>query len=352
MKMKKNKITHINFAKGFRGGERQTLLLIEELSKNSYTQQLVTRKNSELALRVKQLNLINIEIIQISKPYLFSLYKIKDAEIIHAHETKGAQFAYFAYLIYKIPYMVTRRVDNKIKNNFFTKAIYDNAKYTIALSKAIENEIRKVSLDANVNIIPSAYSNLEINESNVKILKKRFEKKFLIGNIGELHNEHKGQYYLIEAIKQLSSKYPDIHLIILGKGKDEENYNALIENSDNITLEGFVSNVADYIACFNLFVFPSLNEGLGSILLDVMQANVPIIATNVGGIPDIIQNQVNGILINPKSIDEIVANIELIYNDYQLGLKLSNNSLKIINNFSTMAMANSYMKIYQTIKSH
>ena len=106
-------ITHINFAKGFRGGEQQTLLLVTELSKRGYTQTICTRIDSELAKRLQDVN--NLTILKISKPYLFSLAKIKNSTIIHAHETKGAQFAYMANLIYKIPYIITRRVDNKIK---------------------------------------------------------------------------------------------------------------------------------------------------------------------------------------------------------------------------------------------
>ena len=74
-------ITHINFAKGFRGGERQTLLLIEELSHRGYKQQIITRINSQLARRVK--NIFNLEIIEISKPYFLNLSKVKNSTIIH-----------------------------------------------------------------------------------------------------------------------------------------------------------------------------------------------------------------------------------------------------------------------------
>jgi len=114
-------ITHCNFAKGFRGGERQTLLLIEALSNMGYSQKLITRKNSTLAEKSNHIK--NLEIIKISKPYIFSVGSMKSTTLIHAHETKSAQFAFFANLIFKIPYVVTRRVDNRIKDNFFNKKI-------------------------------------------------------------------------------------------------------------------------------------------------------------------------------------------------------------------------------------
>ena len=104
-------ITHINFAKGFRGGERQTLLLIKELSKRGYIQKVLTRKESELAKRLEGIE--NLEIIKINKPYIFNVKAIKDSSILHAHETKAAQFAYFAHIIYDIPYIVTEELPTR-----------------------------------------------------------------------------------------------------------------------------------------------------------------------------------------------------------------------------------------------
>ncbi len=340
-------IIHINFAKGYRGGERQTQLLIEELSKHGYIQKLLVRKNSELGKRCHAIQ--NLEVIEVTKPYIFSVCKSKGSTLLHAHETKGAQFAYFANLFYKIPYIITRRVDNPIKNNFFTKSIYKNSFTTIALSKAIQSEIDKLDSSIKTSIIPSAHSALAINKDNVFKLKQRFHNKFLIGNIGELDNTHKGQYYLIEAAKKIATKYPNFHFIFLGKGKDLQNYQEQAQGISTITFEGFVENVGDYISVMNLFVFPSLNEGLGSILFDVMQQKVPIIASNVGGIPDIISSD-NGILIPPKNSKAIAQAIEELYLDQKKADLLTTNGFKKVENFSKERMFERYVKLYQKIK--
>ncbi|MDQ7047905.1 MAG: glycosyltransferase family 4 protein [Sulfurovum sp.] len=339
-------ITHLNFAKGFRGGERQTLLLIEELSRRGYRQKIITRKNSEFVKRLTGIS--NLKIIKISKPYLFHLNVIKDTFLLHAHETKAAQFAYFAHLIYGVPYIVTRRVNNPIKNNFFNKKIYTKANYTIVLSHAIKNQVFKISKETNIKIIPDAYSQLEMSESNIEGLKQRFANKFIIGCIGELESA-KGQYYLIEAMKKIQINYPNIHLIFLGRGKDEKNYKEQSKDLDNITFEGFVDNVGDYIHIFDLFVFPSLNEGLGSILFDVMQANVPIVASDVGGIPDIIQNEENGLLVAIRESEAIYLAIERLYLDANLRKKLSDKAFENIENFSFMKMTDGYEDIYKEV---
>lgn len=337
-------ITHINFAKGFRGGERQTLLLIKELSIRGYKQKVLTRKNSELADKLQGID--NLEIIKIPKPYILSLYTTKGSDVIHAHETKGAQFAFFANKILNIAYIITRRVDNKIKNNFFNKKIYEDAKYSVALSNAIKDEIFKISKKANIKIIPSAYSKLEINKQNVKKLKEHFGNRFVLGNIGELDNAHKGQYYLLEAMKKLSLTHPNIILVLLGKGIDELKYKEQVKDLDNVFFEGFVENVGDYIQCFDIFVYPSLHEGLGSILFDVMQSNVAIIASDIGGIPDIIDNNKNGLLVGIKNSEKLYEKILKLYEDKGLRDSLSSRAFSNIDKYSYKEMTNKYIEIY------
>jgi len=340
-------ITHLNFAKGFRGGERQTLLLIKELADRGYIQTILTRKNSILADRLKDVK--NLTIIKIKKPYIFSLKEVKNSTLLHAHETKAAQFAYFSNLIFKTPYIITRRVDNPIKNNIFNKKIYENSNYTIALSKAIKEETLKISPNITTKIIPSAYSQFKVDKKEVTNIKNRFEGKFILGNIGELDNAHKGQYYLIEAMKELAKNYPKIHLILLGKGKDEQNYKNQAKELNNITFEGFVDNVRDYIEVFDIFVFPSLHEGLGSILFDVMLSQVPIIATSVGGIPDIIKDKKSGLLVPAKDKIALYKAIEKLYLDNKLREKLSDEASKDIENFSPNIMCDRYIKLYKEV---
>lgn len=338
-------ITHANFAKGFRGGERQTLLLVKELAKKGYAQKLLTRRDSDLAKRCAHIR--NLDIVEIKKPYIFYANKIKGSAIIHAHETKAAQFAYFVHLFYKIPYIITRRVDNPIKKNLFNKNIYENSATTAVLSSAIKCETLKVSPSIRTEVIPSAYSALGTNQESVKSIAERFAGKFLIGNIGELDNTQKGQYYLIEAAKIVQKKHPDIHFIFLGKGRDEQNYKLQAASLENITFEGFVNNVGDYIANFRLFVFPSLNEGLGSILFDVMQQKVPIIASDVGGIPDIVHHENNGLLVPPKSAEAIADAIEKLYNDKEKAAKLALEAYEDIENFSALKMCERYEALYK-----
>jgi len=339
-------IAHANFAKGFRGGERQTQLLIEQLSTQGFKQKLLLRKGSELTKRCE--DIANLQIIEINKPYILHLKHLQGCNILHAHETKALQFAYFAHKLLGIPYIVTRRVDNLLKNNWLNKKMYASARYAVALSKAIQKEILRISPTANTTIIPSAFSNAQVNSEKSQAIKKRFEGKFLIGNVGALVDSHKGQSLLIEAAKELQESHPEFHFLFLGRGEDEVLFKEQAKGLSNVTFEGFVDNVNDYIAAFDLFVFPSRHEGLGSILFDVMQLKVPIIATNVGGIPDIIQNKKHGILIDVKS-SEIINAIKLLYKDKKLSNTLILSANEHVKNYSPHNMSQKYISLYQEI---
>ena len=343
------KITHVNFAKGFRGGERQTQLLIEQLATQGYQQILLARVGSDLAQRCKEI--MNLSIREIPKPYIFHLNCSQPTDLIHAHETKALQFAYVASLLHKIPYIVTRRVDNPLKTNFLNTKMYRAAFRSVALSHAIEKEILRVSPNANTEIIPSAYSDAKIDPTKAKKIKARFKDKFLVGNVGALVDSHKGQSFLIEAAKVLEQSHPDIHFILLGRGEDEAKFKAQAKGLTNITFEGFVDNVNDYISCFELFVFPSRHEGLGSILFDVMQLNVPIIATDVGGIPDIIQNGVNGILIPPLNKNAIIDNVLSLYINPEKRASLAAYASKNVTDYAPGNMAKRYRSLYSEVIS-
>ncbi len=333
-------ICHINLAKGFRGGERQTELLINSL-KNEFKQTLIVREDSKLIERIK-----DVEIKTIRKPYLLNISKCRECSIIHSHETKASQIALFANIIYKIPYFITRRVPFKPKKNFLNNLLYSRAERVYTLSYAIDKVMRE-NFKLNTKIVPSAKSNLKTTEK-LEELRERFKGKFIIGNIGALVNSHKGQLYIIKSAKKLSY-IKSIHFLIVGEGKDRELYQKASKGLNNITFEGFRDNIGDYLALFDIFLFPSLSEGLGSILLDAMDFKKAIIATNVDGITDIIQDGINGILINPKSEEEITSAILKLYKDKNLREKLSAIAKERADIYSIENLVKYYIKDYKAV---
>src|SRR3990172_6317940 len=113
---------------------------------------------------------------------------------------------------------------------------------------------------------------------------------FIVGSISRLSDE-KGIVYLIKAVRSLTARGIHVKAVVVGDGPQKEMLQELVFNnnlSDRILLTGYRNNAFNYLPFFNVFVLPSLTEGLPITILEAMQAGVPIVATKVGGIPDLL----------------------------------------------------------------
>ena len=338
-------VAHLNFARGFRGGEMQTLLLIQYLSKQGYKQVVGIRDTNKLFYQ-KLVTIDNIKIIKIKTPFIFTLSPFKSCNFIYSHEPKGSRLAFLLNLAYKIPYSITKRVDMPIKDIFINRLIYNRASYVVAISKAVKKRVDKILNRRKSVIIHDCYVPKTLNQIFIQQLQDSFKNKFIVGNIAAL-DAKKGQRIILDTAKQLQDKYNDIHFVFLGDGEDRE----YLENKaqklklKNITFVGFVDNVSDYIAIFDIFVFPSLSEGFGSILLDIGQAHKATISSNIGGITDIIEDHYNGLLLESIDKYDLKDKILKLYYDSELKERLAQNAYKKSLKFNIKTMGFLYEKM-------
>ena len=137
-----------------------------------------------------------------------------------------------------------------------------------------------------------------------------FSEKRIIGTIAEL-TENKGLTFAIEAMKKL----PEAIFIIIGGGEKERELKKQAEESnieERVFFAGFVQNAASYIQAFDIFLLPSIKEGLPYVLLEAGFAGIPIIATKVGGIPELLESDKNGLLVRPKDSKDIEMGIRFL----------------------------------------
>lgn len=341
-------IIHVNLARGFRGGERQTVLLIQALAERSDVtrQTLVCQPSSPMRA---ELSVIPSVVFINARHQLEGHWGAGRADIVHAHEAKAVHWAWLHNVLFHAPYIITRRVDTPIKRKWSNKVFYRNASYCVAISNAIAEELKKFTT-STIHIIPSAHSGSIKDPQTAVEFKNKYANRIMIGHVGALVDRHKGQRILIEVAKRMKDKCPECLFIFFGKGDDEEILKKESENFENIVWAGFKENVNDYLPGLDIFVFPSRNEGLGSVLLDVMNAGVPIIASKVGGIPDIIKHGETGFLVSVNSCDEIEKWIlELKIND-SLRNSVINRAKSSLDLYSKDIMASKYVSIYIDIK--
>lgn len=340
-------IMHVNLAKGFRGGERQTELLIKELATHGLKQSLVCRDNSPLREHLKDVS--NLEFITANHQLMGHFATHQKPDLIHAHEAKAVHWAWIENRLRGTPYILTRRVPQPVKQNLFNKLCYKQACQAVAISSPIANYLSGLKLTP-VTTIPSALAHLPHNPDISKEIKKQYQDKFLIGHAGALVDKHKGQREIIKAAALLETQAPNIHFIMLGDGPDGEQLREESKHLSNMEWLGFKKNPGDYFAALDLFVFPSRNEGLGSTLLDVMDFQVPIIASNVDGIPDIVKHEQTGLLIPVNNANALAEAILRLFNNQHLRENLAVTAKERLADFTPAAMASRYLKLYHSLR--
>jgi len=174
-------------------------------------------------------------------------------------------------------------------------------------------------------------------------LKNLPQKTIWIGTISEL-TKNKGLEYAIEAMAQMQVKKLPFVFIIIGEGELKESLQSLIfslQLEEKIFFAGYIDEAKKYLRAFDIFTLTSITEAFPYALLEAGQAGLAIIASNIGGIPDIIKNRKNGILIKPKSQAEINTAIRELMADVDLREKFGRNLKKTIEeNFSFQKMLN------------
>ncbi|MBA3581032.1 MAG: glycosyltransferase [Gammaproteobacteria bacterium] len=342
------RIAHINLARGFRGGERQTALLIQALAAMNVMQALVARQDSPLWNELK--DVANLQRIKIKQPYFLRLTRLRAwrPDLLHAHEAKAAQWAFLYKIIYNIPYIITRRVLNQPKNNMFTKAVYRSSIAMSAVSSVVARILEEYMPAKTVRHIPDMVSDIPLNLELQVQLQKKYAGHYIIGHVGALSSE-KGQRIIIEAAKKAAETKPTLHFVLVGEGADRIYLENKIQeyHLTNVELVGFTREVSTWISVFDVFIFPSLQEGFGSTLLDVMKLNKPIIAARTGGIPDLIRHEKNGLLITAGSALELVNAIDRLSQDKQFAQCLAKEGTQSLGSYLPVTVAECYHALYR-----
>ena len=344
MNDKASLLCHVNLANGFRGGERQTLLLLHALAEKGFKQKLIVRKGSELSARSESIT--GIDIIE-TNSFAFNAFLGPSEEMLfHFHDSRSFPMVYLNGLFKSMNYIYTRRVQRIPKVNFISKQIYKDAMKVVCLSSSIENIVKETfgeSIDSM--IIPSAYAGFDHHPEKSLQIREGIKQKFIVGHIGALDDSHKGQLDIIKLARKAKSSGLDIGFVLVGSGRDESMLKKESEDLDNLFFTGQVENVGDYLTAFDVFIFPSRHEGLGSSLIDAIHFGLPVIARDVGGISDIIQHGINGFLVSEPDPDFFTPLAELYDNESKRQI-ISQANLEKSKIFSIERMTESYISLY------
>ena len=344
MNDKASLLCHVNLANGFRGGERQTLLLVHALAEKGFKQKLIVRKGSELSARSESIT--GIDVIETNSFALNAFLGPSEEMLFHFHDSRSFPMIYLNGFFKSMNYIYTRRVQRIPKVNFISKQIYRDAMKVVCLSSSIENIVKETfgkSIDSM--IIPSAFAGFSHDPQKSFQIRQEIKEEFIVGHIGELDDSHKGQLDIIKLAREVKSNELDIGFVLVGSGRDALLLKKESRDLDNVYFMGQVENIGDYLSAFDIFIFPSRHEGLGSTIIDAINFGLPVIARDVGGISDIIENGVNGLMVSEFSSDFFTPLAELYENKLKRKI-ISEANREKSKAFSLERMTESYINLY------
>jgi len=360
------------------GAENQMYLLSKFLNKAKYEVVLVCsdyKKLSDWASRFEQegVRVVKLNVAHKHDPrhyfQLKELIKVEVPDIIHVHVWNPAscRYAFMAANKYKFPVVVTEHdpfelpkfkkyIKNKLMKRVQKIVTVSNSNYE--LMQNIFPELKNCTTTVHNGIDTTWFESQLLNFSKNKRTEfrgKEFEadnETKVILSVAELH-ERKGLKHLIKTLPSILSKNSNVRLVIAGDGphkKDLENLIAEQKLTGYIRLLGFRKDIPKIMASADVFVLPSEKEAFGLVLLEAMTAKLPIIASNVGGIPEIIEDGVNGDLVDASNHDIMAEKIlELFNNNFKVREYTEAGYAKLQSQFDAKSMAKKYEDIYDQI---
>jgi len=361
--------THMNI-----GGIGQYIVSLAKALKQRRIECLVASSGGELEAELVRMDIRHIDLDMKTKfefgPKVFRsssqlarIIKEKKIDLVHAHTRVSQVASYLASRRAGVPYIATC---HGYFNAKLSRRLFDTwGEKVVAISEAVGAHLEK---DFNVNParIEVIYNGIDLGRfTNVysagQIMRAKrslgIQQGDVVGTMGRLSSV-KGQKFLIEAMKEIASKSKDTKCLIIGSGREEE---ALKDLARSLGLEKRVIftgaayiDIPLYLACMDIFVLPSIEEGLGLALLEAMSLGRPCVASATGGIVNIVNDGINGILA-PVGDSSAIANAVLrILNDKELAKNMSENAKGFVRGrFSIEAMADKMIGLYErAINAH
>lgn len=329
------------------------------------------KKIDDMTVRIHRLNIAHKH----DPRHYTQLKKIIQEEgidLIHVHVWNPAsgRYGFLAAQKMHIPYILTEHDPFKLSpfKDWIKKKLIADAAHIIAISEKNHELLAQLYplLKSRISTIHNGIDTTWF-ESQLLSFSKSDEQEYrknifetdgetpIITCIAELH-PRKGIIYALEAMKHFAEKEEKIKLVIVGSGEEKTIYEKYIKENnlkDYVILLGRRHDIPQILRASDVFILPSLNEAFGLVLLEAMMAKLPIIATNNGGIPEIIKDGENGLLIAPKNTQAIIEAIKKLTTLPDLVRKMSEKNYQDVKKkFDVKDMVKKTEEVYDLILSH
>lgn len=277
----------------------------------------------------------------------------RDCDLIHCHTGRAHSFAVGLAWLHRRPIVATRRVMFEPKRTWFTRYKYRAVAKIVCISQSIKTQLVRWGVSVGqLTVVPDAVPEVH-KVLEVLALRTRLavpSDRRIVGCIGALTAE-KDHATLLRAARELRSKASPVHFVVIGDGPLKGDLLRLRHElglDETVQFTGFIPEAQALLGAFDAFVLCSRSEGLGSIILDAFAAGVPVIATSVGGISELVADGVTGLLVPAGDSLMLAASIERLLSDHALRDRIIAAARAMVQQeFTVQRMAERYVGIYE-----
>ncbi|MHB1222956.1 MAG: glycosyltransferase family 4 protein [Gemmatimonadaceae bacterium] len=355
------RILHLDTERGWRGGERQLLWLAEELRRQGHLCYVAARSGELLADRSRRRGMPTVscnpagEADLIAAMRLRRMLRLLDVEVIHAHTAHALALAVLATMGRPIPVVAARRVDFPLRRNAATRWKYAHAAAVVAVSGAVRDVLVRGGLPARrVTVVHDGVDlEREIVAASPEALSALGVPPGapLAVQVAQMVG-HKDPVTFVRAVAAARQVVPGLHALLVGEGDERpavERTIAELGLGGTVHLTGYRTDADSLLAAADVAVLSSREEGMGSVLLDALMLGRPAVATRAGGIPEVLEDGVSGLLAPVGDAAALGAAIARVLTEPELAARLGTAGRARVERFSMPRTAAATLEVYRRV---
>lgn len=318
------RVLHVDTERGWRGGERQALWLARELERAGHASVVAARIGEPLAARASEAGLRVVSCAPRSEADVIAAFRLRRAiraeriDVVHAHTAHAVAVAALATLASRVPFVISRRVDFRLRRNAGTRWKYGRAAAIVAISDAVARvlEASGVARERIAVVADGVDLRRVVAPAPAAVLESLGIRPGapLVVQVSQLVG-HKDPLNFVRAVAKARAIVPRFQALLVGDGPlraDVERAAEALGLSGVLVVAGYRDDADALLAAADVAVLSSREEGMGSVLLDALAFGVPVAATRAGGIPEIVADGETGVLAavsNPDALAQAIARL-------------------------------------------